>query len=116
LGKPVIIEGTNPTPYKDNKFFSSTLNWNSVLGMPTHEVTWHNNSKEVWERIYDVEEFYKGADPEKSKELIKKYGVNYAILGELEKEIYGDKLQDDKIKSLGKVIYDKDKTAVVMFN
>ncbi len=113
--KKTIIEASGDS-YKDNNYFSVLLGWPSVVGWPVHEWTWRGSYDEVGKRREEVGEVYQGDSFEKAREIIDKYKVDFVIVGEAEKRIYGDFLKSEKIRFLGTVIYENSGTFVIKIN
>ncbi|OGC49769.1 hypothetical protein A2716_00185 [candidate division WWE3 bacterium RIFCSPHIGHO2_01_FULL_40_23] len=107
-----IIEASGES-YTDSNFFSVFLGLNSVIGWPVHEWTWRGSYDDIALRRSEVSEVYTGLEKEKSLGILNKYNIDYIIDGQLEKMIYGERIQKDKISSLGETIYKNEKTRII---
>ncbi len=103
--KPFRIVEASGESYEDNNYYSVYLGAPSIVGWPVHEWTWRGDYTEVGNRRTEVSEIYTGEDIERSKILLKKYKIDYIILGEQESRIYGGRIQTNKLLSLGEPIY-----------
>jgi uncharacterized membrane protein len=108
----VILEAEGDS-YKDNNYFSTFLGWQSVVGWPVHEWTWRESYDEVGKRRGDVVEVYTGPDASRAKEILDKYGVDYIIVGQIEREKYGSRINNSKLNSLGTIVFETGLTRVV---
>ncbi len=104
-GQPVVIEAVGDS-YTDYSRISANTGLPTVVGWPVHEWLWRGTYDVVGPRVDDVKTFYTTTDIEKAKEIIKKYNVSYVVVSLLEKEKYPD-LNEDNIKTLGEIIYQK---------
>ena len=89
VGSPVIIEG-NMVEYHwgtRNTIYTGLPN---VIGWNWHERQQRSRSAEnlITDRISEVNEFYLETDPLKAKTILDKYGVEYIIVGQLERALY----------------------------
>ena len=108
----VILEAEGDS-YKDNNYFSTFLGWQSVVGWPVHEWTWRGSYDEVGKRRGDVVEVYTGSDASRAEEILDKYGVDYIIIGQIEREKYGSRINNSKLNSLGTIVFETGLTRVV---
>jgi YYY domain-containing protein len=88
-GSPVIIEG-NMVEYHwgtRNTIYTGLPN---VIGWNWHERQQRARGPEnlITDRITEVNEFYLGTDPERVKAILAKYGIEYIIVGQLERVLY----------------------------
>ena len=118
-GSPVILEAPGDS-YTEFNRFSSYTGLPTVEGWLVHEWLWRGSYDGPGRRASEVEHIYTAADEnsERSvydgppipnvKELIKKYGIKYIIIGEKERDKYGRvdaRLNVDLIKSLADEIF-----------
>jgi YYY domain-containing protein len=82
--RSVILEATGD-PYRDFARISSHTGLPTVLGWANHEGLWRGNDPEVNVRAQLVRGFYSTADEETALEIVRKLGVRYVILGDLER-------------------------------
>jgi YYY domain-containing protein len=83
-GRAVVLEATGD-PYRDFARISSHTGLPTVLGWANHEGLWRGNDPEVNVRAQLVRGFYSTADEETALEIVKKFGVQYVVLGDLER-------------------------------
>lgn len=110
-----IVEAEGDS-YTDVSRFSVFLGWPTIVGWPVHEWTWRGSYDEVAARRSEVREIYTGLIPEKTREILGKYNVDFVIIGEVERAAYAGQIQEAKLKSLGEVIFEKGKISVIKYN
>jgi YYY domain-containing protein len=88
-GTPVIVEAHVPE-YRWGSRMTIYTGLPSVLGW-----NWHQRQQrvlggdmEVWERAWDVEDFYLTRSTEEASTFLEKYGVTYIVVGRLERMYY----------------------------
>jgi uncharacterized membrane protein len=95
VNSPVIIEG-NMVEYHwgtRNTIYTGLPN---VVGWNWHQRQQRATAPEdlIQGRISDVNEFYLTSDPERAKQILDTYGIQYIIVGQLEQALYpGEGLQ-----------------------
>lgn len=97
----VIAESTGPS-YSSRNFLAPFLGWQTVLGWDNHENTWRGSSTESERRYNDLVELYIGESQEKSRQIIRKYGIDYIIISKNERETFKNDLKENKLRNLGK--------------
>lgn len=107
-----IVEADGES-YTDTSRFSVFLGWPTIAGWSVHEWTWRGDYTEVGARASEVREIYTGWDPSAAKRILNKYGIDYIIVGEVEKQRYASALQTEKITGLGKTVFDNKVTRVI---
>ena len=75
----------------------------TVLGWPGHELQWGHR---VGSRREDVEQMYESPTTAGAEELLRRYGVEYVVVGPLERTEYGDG-GVAKWDSLGRRVYER---------
>lgn len=105
-GTPVILE-VNGLSYTDYERVSVFTGLPTVLGWRTHEWLWRGDTKEVDLRSADIEIIYTGDDKQATFELIKKYQIEYIIVGSIEYNHF-DYINHTLLQSLGEVVYRND--------
>jgi uncharacterized membrane protein len=104
-GSPVIIEG-NMVEYHWATRFTIYTGLPNVIGWNWHQRQQRATAAEdlVQGRIGDVNEFYLTTDPERAKDILDHYQVEYVIVGQLEQALYpGDGL--DKFTELEGILW-----------
>jgi len=103
VGQPTILEAQGDS-YTDYNRISSFTGLPTVAGWWVHEWLWRGSSDTVGNRIPDIIDIYENFDYEKTKSLIKKYGIEYIIISRLERQKYPN-INEEKIKSVAKLIF-----------
>ncbi|MGE5276834.1 MAG: hypothetical protein ACM3SU_07555, partial [Acidobacteriota bacterium] len=75
-------------PYQEFARISSHTGLPTVMGWANHEGLWRSNDPEVNVRAQLVRGFYSTADEETALEIVKKFGVQYVVLGDLERSAH----------------------------
>ncbi|MFA5776397.1 MAG: DUF2298 domain-containing protein [Patescibacteria group bacterium] len=107
----VIIEAPGES-FRDENLFSSYLGWSTILGWGGHVWTYRGTPVYLEERSLELNEVYAGTDVLLSISILKKYKVDYIIVGSVEKRKYPN-LNMQKLLSLGNKIYDEDGTTII---
>ena len=113
-GQPVILEA-NGESYTDYARVSAYTGLPTVIGWPVHEWLWRGSYDEAGKRIPEVATIYESKDLSLTKEILRKYNVEYIFLGALEKEKYKD-LNEVKIANLGKIVFQSGNTKIYKVN
>lgn len=113
-GQPTILEAVGES-YTDYSRISAFTGIPCVLGWPVHEWLWRGSYDEAGKRTADVALMYESDDLKAVKDLLKKYNVQYAVVGNLEREKYKN-IKEKNFPKLGKIIYDAGKTKVYKIN
>lgn len=103
VGQPTILEAQGDS-YTDYNIVSSYTGIPTVAGWWVHEWLWRGDPQVVGKLIPDIEEIYTGTDIESTKRLLKKYNIQYVIIGKNEIEKYKN-IQYSKFEALGKAIF-----------
>jgi uncharacterized membrane protein len=74
----------------------------TVLAWTQHEWLWRPRS-DLQQRLRDVTQVYEGGDPAAALALLRRYGVRWVVLGELERLRY-PALRADVIEAIGEVV------------
>lgn len=110
-GQPVIVEA-NGDSYTDYDRVSANTGLPTIIGWPVHEWLWRGSYDEAGKRIPEVAAIYESKDLAKTKEILKKYNVEYIFVGSLEREKY-KQLDEEKIKSLGTIVFESGRTKII---
>jgi uncharacterized membrane protein len=102
--KGVIVEGAGDS-FEDNNYYSVYLGWPTIIGWANHEWTWRGSYTPVGERRDEVREIYTGFDIEYTREILKKYNVEYIIVGSAERRIYPEGINQNKFDTIGVRIF-----------
>jgi uncharacterized membrane protein len=87
-GSPIVLEGVTPT-YRWGGRVSIYTGLPTVVGWQWHQEQqrW-NYRREVGRRIDDVNRVYRTTDPSEALSIMRKYGVKYVYVGQLEALYY----------------------------
>lgn len=108
-GQPVILEAQGDS-YTDYARISANTGLPTVLGWTVHEWLWRGSYDIPAPRIEEIKQMYEVEDRKQTKDLLKKYHVQYIFLGELERQKYT--VNEEKFEKLGKVIYQNGTTKI----
>jgi Chlor_Arch_YYY domain len=89
-GSPVIVEG-NTVEYRWGSRYAIYTGLPSVVGWNWHQRQQRGvvtSSDWVTDRIAEVAEFYGTTDPQVALDFLRRYGVRYIIVGQLERAYY----------------------------
>lgn len=106
--QPVVLEAVGDS-YTDYERISMATGLPTIEGWLVHEWLWRGSFDEPGKRSSEVQLIYESKDIDQTKELLKKYNVKYLVIGNLEREKYPN-LDEKKLKTLGKVIFESNKT------
>ena len=113
-GSPIVLEAVTPT-YRWGGRVSIYTGLPTVIGWQ-----WHQKQQrfayrgEVPRRIADVETIYNTPDPELALDLLRKYGVEYVYLGQLERLYFPDGMAkfDGELGARLQRVFDNGDTAI----
>jgi len=105
----VIVEAVGES-YTDYGRISSYTGIQTILGWPVHEWLWRGSYDEAGKRTGEVAAIYTG-DLATAKNFLKTYGVDYVIVGKLEKDKYS-KINEVNFKKLGKMVFEEKETRI----
>jgi YYY domain-containing protein len=108
--QPVIAEA-NGDSYTDYARVSANTGLPTIIGWPVHEWLWRGSYDEAGKRIPEVQTLYESKNLEETKNIIRKYNVEYIFVGQLEKEKYKN-LNIEKFNQLGKVVFESGETKI----
>jgi YYY domain-containing protein len=109
-GDAVVLEAVGDDYSEYGRVSSSTGN-PTVLGWSGHELQWRGSSNLFSGRAEDVQEIYQTQDLGRARELLKKYNIQYIVVGPREKHQYGgDGLS--KFDVVGRLVLSEDGTAL----
>jgi uncharacterized membrane protein len=89
-GTPTILEGFREAAYRWGSRYSINTGLPTVIGWDWHQKQQRNAVGAHWidERVADVREMYDSTDVARTEELLDHYGVDYIIVGEMERAFY----------------------------
>lgn len=110
-GQPTILEA-NGDSYTGYCRISAVTGLPTVQGWYVHEWLWRNDPNEPRERGKEVETVYESQDLEKTLEVIRKYDIQYIIIGDLERQKF-EKLNEEKLLKLGETVFESGGTRII---
>ncbi|MDO8659751.1 MAG: DUF2298 domain-containing protein [Candidatus Parcubacteria bacterium] len=113
-GQPVVLEAQGDS-YTDYARVSANTGLPTVLGWTVHEWLWRGTYDIPAPRITEVQKMYESTNIEETKNLLKKYKVSLVFVGNLEKQKYSN-LNEEKFRSLGKIIHQKGSAKIFKLN
>ena len=115
LSKRSVILSAPGDSYSDYGVLQSYSGMPTVQGWFVHEWLWRGNPEEPTKRVNEVETIYTSESLELTHELLKKYSVEYIVVGKLEKDKYIN-LRSDKFLTLGQLVFRSDGTEIYQIN
>lgn len=110
--KEAIAEATGDS-YTAYERVSVITGISTPAGWKVHEWLWRDSLNGIEKRTKDIDGFFDGTkDAEK---IIKKYNIKYVFCGLREVEKYGKDVKD-RVRKMGKVVYEKSGAMVVEVN
>ena len=113
-GQPVVLEAVGES-YTDYSLFSANTGLPTILGWPVHEWLWRGSYDEAGKRVEEVSKIYTSKNINEVRNLLKKYQVRYAVVGEMEKTKY-KALNERNFFNLGRVVYQSGRTRIYLIN
>ncbi len=113
---PVILEAWGGSYQQQYDTLATMTGFPTVLGWDFHEAQWRgswdqaavrgqNPGDTVFQRRSDVDAIYTSSDLNQTRDLLKKYGVDYVYVGDAEREKYKDHLENlGKFGQLGTIV------------
>jgi uncharacterized membrane protein len=113
-GRPVILEavGDSYTTYARVSTFTGLP---TVLGWRVHEWLWRGGFDIPSQRTEEVKTIYLDPGSFSSKQLIKKYNVEYIFIGEKEREAY-EGIDELGLSQLGKIVFSSGDTKIIQID
>ncbi len=118
-GSPVVLEA-HMEQYRWGGRFANYTGLPTIIGWPWHQVQQRFDYREqVEERAGHVHLAYETTDVGTAVELMRRYGVSYVVVGDLERLNYGDaglaKFEEMEAAGLLSKAYANEKTAIFRF-
>jgi uncharacterized membrane protein len=115
-GSPVIIEGY-VSEYQWGNRYTIYTGLPGVVGWSWHQRQQRaiNPDEWVYERINNVNEFYATNDLDRCQKIIEKFGIDYIVVGQLEKAVYGEEALEKFTEQNGKMwkqVYNSQNTSI----
>ncbi|MBW6442061.1 hypothetical protein K0B04_04140 [Patescibacteria group bacterium] len=109
--KKVILEAEGES-YNDTSIFSTFLGWPTVAGWNIHEWTWRGDYNLIGTRGMEVREIYMGDSLEVTKALVKKYNIEFIVVGSVERNRYDQYLNEYKISKIAEEVFRSEGTSI----
>lgn len=109
-GQPVILEAQGDS-YTDTGRVSVNTGLPTVLGWTVHEWLWRGSYSIPSPRIEEVKKLYESSDIALTKNLLKKYKVEYVFIGDQERLKY-PALNEEKFKPMSDDIFIHESTKI----
>lgn len=121
-GQPVILEAVGDS-YTEFNRFSAYSGLPSIEGWLVHEWLWRGSYDQPGRRAAEVEHIYTASTPEETKpayqapdlpaprELLRRYNVEYVIVGEKEREKY-TQLRESTVSQLSDLVFESGDTRI----
>jgi YYY domain-containing protein len=110
-GQPTILEAHGDS-YTNYGRISMSTGLPTVQGWFVHEWLWRNDKNEPLNRGKEVQTVYESQDIDAVWDIIRKYDIQYIIVGDLEREKFVT-LNEEKLVSLGEVVFESGNTKVI---
>lgn len=113
--KDAVVVEADGDSYTDYERISTFTGRPTIVGWAVHEWLWRGSYDVVAPRREEVRLLYEDGDIVTSQEIIDKYGVDYIVVGDLEREKF--KLLDElKLGTLGSPVYRSGSAIVYAIN
>ncbi len=109
-GQPVILEAPGDS-YTQFNAISAYTGLPTISGWFVHEWLWRGTADFPQERVGEITEIYTSYDINKTLSLLRKYKVEYVIVGTFEREKFPD-LYEQKFFQIGKVVFTSGTTKI----
>ncbi len=110
-GRPRIVEASGQR-YTTYSRFSTFTGFPTVVGWSEHEKLWRKSDKEVEQRVREVDNFYQINDKANRRFFLKKYSIEFIIIGDREREKY-QKMDIENLKQLGTVEFNQGSVTII---
>lgn len=114
IGSPshtgILVEADGDS-YTDYERFSVMTGVPTPIGWAVHEWLWRGTYDVVSPRREDVRVIYESSDHAEVQQVLKKYGVQYVVVGTLERQKF-TKLTEDIFMELGSIVFQSGLTVI----
>lgn len=112
IKKQVIILEKPGESYTTDNVFSVFTGNPTIVGWINHEFGWQGKWDPIAHTLTDIELIYTSTDEDQVKNLIKKYKIEYIIVGSKEKAKYGESAGNTAEK-IGKIFYKNEPIKII---
>ncbi|MCL2152083.1 MAG: DUF2298 domain-containing protein [Oscillospiraceae bacterium] len=103
-GSPVIAESYGDS-YTLNGRISTNTGLPNILNWYYHQILWRNSNYDlINERFTDINAIYWSSDPEQVRGILTKYGVEYIVVGQIERLNYPS-INEAMLQTMGDVVF-----------
>ncbi|MDR3239707.1 MAG: DUF2298 domain-containing protein, partial [Clostridiales bacterium] len=112
-GQPTIAEA-NDAAYTSYGRVAAATGLPDIFNWYTHQQLWRNSHIDLFqERTDDISALYTSEDPEAIQQVLQKYGVQYIVVGKLERHKFEGWLNEEMLRSLGTVVFQKNESLLI---
>ena len=112
-GSPTVLEA-NGDSYTGYCRVSASTGLPTPLGWYVHEWLWRSDTDAINQISSDVNDIFTSGDPVLVKDLLIDYNISYIFVGEKEKEKYGDGMDTEFLRSLGRVVFEDSESGTMI--
>ena len=110
-GSPTILEAHGDS-YTEYGRVSMATGLPTVLGWYVHEWLWRGGHEQGDARIRDISAVYESGDRALAGEILRRYGVEFIVIGDLERAKF-PALKESEILASGSVVFESPRTRIV---
>lgn len=110
-GQPTILEA-NGDSYSDYGRISMVTGLPTILGWYVHEWLWRGTPDGANQRAMEVSTVYESDNLMMTRDILRKYKIQYIIIGELERRKFIH-LNLEKLMKVGKVVFQSPTTSII---
>jgi uncharacterized membrane protein len=88
-GRAVVAEAVGGE-YSNGARMATYAGGVDVLGWAGHELQWRGQKPDFGQRTDDLARLYRDGSTEEIRPILDRYGVQYVVVGDLERQTYGD--------------------------
>ncbi|MDR3239381.1 MAG: DUF2298 domain-containing protein, partial [Clostridiales bacterium] len=112
-GQPTIAEA-NDLSYTAYGRVAAATGLPDIFNWYTHQQLWRNSQTDLFqERIDDISALYTSDDPKAIQQVLRKYDVQYIVVGKLERHKFEGRLNEEMLRSLGTVVFQKNESLLI---
>jgi uncharacterized membrane protein len=112
--QPVVLEA-NGDSYTDYERISTFTGLPTIAGWTVHEWLWRGGYGPIAERAEEVKQVYEKPQGYLASEILKKYKVEYIVVGDLERQKYKT-IDEEGIKLIAKSVFNHGRLTIYKVN